>query len=100
MCRDDHILEISSWSIDWKKTFESEQAVIDIAHQEDGEQQMEKVLMKWKEQEGPGATYRKLYATLRSKGNMEIANRVYNLATKGRWIKCRSDIMWYMQVHV
>ena len=73
-----------SWSCHHGNLIESEQGTTESDHKEDIEQQKrEKVLLKWKEQQGSGATYWKLLDALRNMGNMEVANRVYSLATTG-----------------
>ena len=78
VCSHDHLLEISSWKVDWKNIIiGSEQ---DATDEEDSEH---KVLMKWKEQEGSGATYQKLIDTLRNTGNRDTAEMVHRLATTG-----------------
>ena len=84
ICSHDDLLKISSWEFDWKSIIESEQDTNESdCKQETGQQKREKILMKWKEQQGSGATYQKLFDTLRDMGNMDVANRVHCLAITG-----------------
>ena len=83
VCSHDHLLQMSSWKGDWKGIIKRGQDATDNQHHRGSEQQMEKVLMKWKEQEGSGATYQKLIDTLKELGNLDAANRVHSLATTG-----------------
>ena len=88
MCSHEHLLELSSWEFDLKNIIESEQDTIESDHEQDTEQQKrEKVLLKWKEQQGSGATYRKLINSLRNMGNNVVANRFQCLAITGMWSK-------------
>ena len=84
VCSDDHLLEMSSWEFDWKSIIETEQDTTESDHAEDNEQQKrKKVLTKWKEQQGSGATYRKLIDTIKQVGSTDTANKVHRLATTG-----------------
>ena len=84
VCSDDHLLEMSSWEVDWKRIIESEQDTTESDHAEDNEQQIrKKMLTKWKEQQGSGATYRKLIDTIKQIGSTDTANKVHRLATTG-----------------
>ena len=84
ICSHDDLLKISSWEFDWKSIIESEQDTNESdCKQETEQQKREKILMTWKEQQGSGATYRKLFDTLRDMGNMDVANIVHCLATTG-----------------
>ena len=61
-----------------------EQDITDIDREENTEQQKrEKVLLKWKEQQGPDATYQKLCDVLTEVGNKDTADKVHQMATKG-----------------
>ena len=84
VCSSEHLLELSSLEFDWKSIIESETDTTESHHEQDTEQRKrEMLLVKWKEQQGSGATYRKLYDTLRNMGNVNVTNSVYCLATKG-----------------
>ena len=84
VCSDDHLLEMSSWEIDWKSIIESEQDTTESDYAEDNEQQKRKEeLTKWKEQQGSGATYRKLIDTIKQIRSTDAANKVHRLATTG-----------------
>eukprot|EP00731_Ephydatia_muelleri_P023074 Em0015g657a len=79
VCSGDHLLEMSSWDYDWKSVIVREQDTATSDHAEDNEQQKrKKVLTKWKEQQGSGATYRRLIDTIKER---DVANKVHHLAT-------------------
>ena len=84
VCSHEHLLELSLLEFDWKSIIESEQDTTESDHEQVTEQQRrEKVLLKWKEQQGSDATYRKLLDALRKIGNMDVANIVDCMATTG-----------------
>eukprot|EP00731_Ephydatia_muelleri_P023388 Em0015g971a len=84
-CSERCLLKIALLQFDWKslgrRLLNTEQDVKDIDREEKEEQhKREKVLLKWKEQQGSGATYQKLYDTLKEIGNKVTAERVEQLA--------------------
>ena len=85
VCSCEHLLEMSSWECDWKSIIESEQDTTESVHEQGTteQQKREKVLLKWKEQQGSGATYWNLIETLRKIENKDVASRVRCLATTG-----------------
>ena len=88
ICSEKCLLKIALLQFDWKSLgrhlLNTEQDVKDIDHEEKEEQhKREKVLLKWKEQQGSGATYRKLIDTLMKVGNKITAEGVELLAVDG-----------------
>ena len=88
------LLKTALLQFDWKslgrRLLNTEQDVKDIDHEEKEEQhKRENVLLKWKEQQGSGATYQKLHDTLKEVGNKDTAERVEQLAVDGmfRFVK-------------
>ena len=87
-CSKEYLLEAALWQFDWKiisrRLLKDEQDISDIDHEENTEQQKrEKVLLKWKEQQGPDATYQKPFDVLTQVGNKDTADKVHQIATKG-----------------
>ena len=88
-CTETCLLKIAaSLDFDWKvigrRLLKKELDITDIDREENSEQQKrDKVLMKWKEQEGSGATYQKLIDTLKVLGNKDAAERVQQLVIDG-----------------
>ena len=87
-CSKEHLLEASLLQFDWKiighRLLKDEQDITDIDREENTEQQKrEKVLLKWKEQQGPDATYQKLCDVLTEVGNKATADKVHQMVTKG-----------------
>lgn len=84
VCSCDHLLEMSSWDFDWKSVIVGEQDTATSDQAEDNEQEKRKeVLTKWKEQQGSGATYRKVIDTIKERGSTDVADKVHRLATTG-----------------
>ena len=88
ICSEKCLLNIALLQFDWKslglQLLNTEQDVKDIDHEEKEEQHKRaKVLSKWKEQQGSGATYQKLIDTLMKVGNKDTAERVELLAVDG-----------------
>ena len=93
-CSEKCLLNIALLQFDWKslgrRLLKTEQDVKDIDNEEKVEQhKREKVLLKWKEQQGSSATYQKLVDTLKEVGNKITAEGVGQLAVDGmfRFVK-------------
>ena len=92
-CTDKCLLKIALLPFDWKSLGRNllkniEQDVEDIEHEEKEEQhKREKMLLKWKKQQGSGATCRKLIHTLKEIGNEDTAERVKQLAVEGMLVE-------------
>ena len=89
-CSDECLLKIALLQFDWKvlgrRLLNSVQNVEDIDREEKEEQhKREKMLLKWKEQKGSGATYRKLTDTLMELGNKHTAESIEQLAVGGTY---------------
>ena len=88
-CSERCLLKIALLQFDWKSLGRrllnnTEQDVKDIDREEKEEQyKREKVLLKWKEQQGSGATYQKLRDTFKAIGNKVTAEIVKQLAVDG-----------------
>ena len=90
-CSEKCLLKIALLQFDWKslgrQLLNTEQDIKDIDHEEKEEQhKREKVLLKWKEQKGSGATYQKLFDTVKEIGNKDTAERVEQLAVDGMFV--------------
>ena len=93
-CSENCLLKVALLHFDWKKIghrlLKKKQDITDIDREEDSEQlKRDKVLMKWKEQEGSGATYQKLIDTFKNLRNKDAAEGVQQLAIDGM---CSFDI--------
>ena len=93
-CSEKCLLKIALLQFDWKslglQLLNTKQDVKDIDCEEKEEQhKREKVLLKWKQQQGSGVTYQKLIDTLKEVGNKDTAERVEQLAVDGmlRFVK-------------
>eukprot|EP00731_Ephydatia_muelleri_P028799 Em0020g443a len=88
VCSKKCLLKIALLEFDWKilgrRLLNTEQDVKDIDRDEEEEQhKRDKVLLKWKEQQETGATYRKLTDTFRELKNEDTANRVEQFVVAG-----------------
>ena len=94
-CSENCLLKVAALlNFDWKeighRLLKKKQDITDIDREEDSEQlKRDKVLMKWKEQEGSGATYQKLIDTFKNLRNKDAAEGVQQLAIDGM---CSFDI--------
>ena len=84
VCSEKCLLKIALLQFDWKllgrRLLKTEQDVKDIDREEKEEQhKREKVLIKWKQQQGSGATYQKLTDTLIEIGNKGTAEKIEQL---------------------
>ena len=80
-CSEKCLLKIALLQFDWKslgrRLLKTEQDIKDIDNEEKAEQhKREKVLLKWKEQQGSSATYQKLVDTLKEVGNKITAEGI------------------------
>ena len=87
-CTKDCLLKVALLDFEWKvigrRLLKKELDITDIDREEPTEQQKrDKVLMKWKEQEGSGATYQKLIDFFKELGKKDAAERVQDLAVEG-----------------
>ena len=86
-CSKGHLLELSLLQFDSRKIGHQLQIIYD----EEGtdQQRRERMLLKWRAQQGSGATYLKLYKALISCGYKDEADEVKQMATafKGMFIR-------------
>ena len=91
-CSKDHLLKSSLLQFDSSKIghqlLKSSRDVSNIYDEEGTDQQRrERMLLKWRAQQGSGATYLKLYEALISCGYKVAADKVQQMAFKGMFIR-------------
>ena len=82
-CSKDHLLKSSLLEFD-SSTIGRELLHVYSVYAEEGtdQQRRERMLLKWREEQGSGATYLKLFKALKSRGYKDAADEVHQMATE------------------